>query len=53
MKDTNKKHSFMMNVMIILFSQVAVKILGLVYRMVITNIDGFGDQGNGYYNAGF
>ena len=53
MKDTNKKHSFMMNVMIILFSQVAVKILGLVYRMVITNINGFGDQGNGYYNAGF
>ena len=53
MKDNNKKHSFMMNVMIILFSQVAVKILGLVYRMVITNINGFGDQGNGYYNAGF
>ncbi len=53
MKDTNKKHSFMVNVMIILFSQVAVKILGLVYRMVITNINGFGDQGNGYYNAGF
>jgi len=53
MKDTKKKHSFMMNVMIILFSQVAIKILGLVYRMVITNINGFGDQGNGYYNAGF
>lgn len=53
MKDTNKKHSFMVNVMIILFSQIAVKILGLVYRMVITNINGFGDQGNGYYNAGF
>lgn len=53
MKDTNKKHSFMMNVMIILFSQVAVKVLGLVYRMVITNINGFGDQGNGYYNAGY
>ena len=53
MKNTKKKHSFMMNVMIILFSQVAIKILGLVYRMVITNIDGFGDQGNGYYNAGF
>lgn len=43
----------MVNVLIILFSQVAVKVLGLIYRMVITNIDGFGDQGNGYYNAGF
>ena len=53
MKETQKKHSFMMNVLIILFSQVMVKILGLVYRMVITNINGFGDQGNGYYNAGF
>lgn len=53
MKNTKKTHSFMMNVMIILFSQIAVKVLGLVYRMVITNIDGFGDQGNGYYNAGY
>lgn len=43
----------MKNVLIILFSQVLVKIMGLVYRMVITNIQGFGDQGNGYYNAGF
>lgn len=30
-----------------------VKLLGLVYRLVITNIDGFGDVVNGYYNAGF
>ncbi len=51
MKDN--KQTFMKNVLIILFSQVLVKILGLVYRMVITNISGFGDQGNGYYNAGF
>lgn len=51
MKD--KKHSFMNNVAIILCSQLLVKMLGLVYRMVITNIDGFGDKGNGFYNAGF
>lgn len=49
----NKKNSFMTNVSIVLFSQLAVKVLGLVYRMVITNIDGFGDAGNGYYNTGF
>lgn len=48
-----KKNSFMTNVSIILFSQIAVKVLGLVYRMVITNIDGFGDSGNGYYNTGY
>ncbi len=47
------KQSFMNNVAIILFAQFAVKLLGLVYRMVITNIDGFGNQGNGYYSAGF
>ncbi len=49
----DKKHSFMENVAIILCSQVLVKLLGMVYRMVITNIDGFGDAGNGYYNTGF
>ena len=49
----NKKTSFMTNVSIVLFSQLAVKVLGLVYRMVITNINGFGDAGNGYYNTGF
>lgn len=47
------KHSFMGNVAIILFAQIMVKVLGLVYRMVITNIDGFGNTGNGFYNAGF
>lgn len=48
-----KKPSFMMNVLTIIFSQVLVKLLGFAYRMVITNIDGFGDLGNGYYNFGF
>ncbi|MCH5213484.1 MAG: polysaccharide biosynthesis protein [Oscillospiraceae bacterium] len=41
------------NVVMILFAQITVKLLGMVYRMVITNIDGFGDAGNGFYNAGF
>lgn len=49
----NTNQSFMKNVSIILFAQFAVKILGLVYRMVITNVDGFLDKGNGYYSAGF
>ena len=50
---SEKTHSFMGNVAIILFAQLMVKVLGLVYRMVITNIDGFGNTGNGFYNAGF
>lgn len=41
------------NVIIILFAQILVKLLGVVYRMVITNIEGFGDSGNGFYTAGF
>lgn len=49
----NKKPSFMTNVLIVLIAQFAVKVLGMVYRMVITNIEGFGDSGNGFYTAGF
>ncbi len=49
----NNTQSFMGNVAIVLFAQLMVKILGMVYRMVITNIDGFGDAGNGFYTAGF
>lgn len=45
--------SFMVNVAIILFAQIMVKLLGLIYRMVLTNIRGFGDSGNGYLSAGF
>ena len=48
-----KKPSFLMNVLTIIFAQMAVKLLGLAYRMIITNVDGFGDIGNGYYNYGF
>lgn len=53
MENTNKKQTFMGNVMIILLAQIIVKLLGIIYRLVITNIDGFGNQGNGYYSAGF
>ncbi len=52
-KNKSTKNDFMNNVGIILLSQLAVKMLGLVYRMVITNIRGFGDTGNGFYSAGF
>lgn len=48
-----KKNSFMTNVGIIFISQILVKLLGMIYRMVITNIQGFGDAGNGFYSAGF
>lgn len=53
MEKNNKKSSFMINVAIVMLSQIAVKLLGMVYRVVITNLKGFGDLGNGYLNAGF
>ena len=48
-----RKQSFLLSVMIVLFSQVVVKLLGMVYRLIITNMEGFGDLGNGYLNAGY
>jgi stage V sporulation protein B len=48
-----KRQSFMMNVLTVVCSQIVIKLLGLVYRVVITNVDGFGDIGTGYYNYGY
>ena len=53
MTKQKKAPTFLMNVITIIFAQIAVKLLGFAYRMVITNIDGFGDMGNGYYNFGY
>lgn len=55
MNDIKKENSrsFMNNVAVILVSQIIVKIFGMIYRIVITNIDGFGDEGLGFYNVGF
>ena len=50
---TKKHNSFMQNVVILMFAQIMVKILGLIYRLVITNVEGFGDTGLGYYSAGY
>ncbi len=49
----SSKNKFMNDVGIILLAQLAVKLLGLLYRVVITNIEGFGDSGNGFYTTGF
>ena len=48
-----KSFSFMKNVLMLMFSEVIVKLLGLVYRLVITNAEGFGDTGLGYYSSGY
>jgi len=48
-----KKTSFMKNVLMLMIAQLVVKLLGFIYKMVIVNIEGFGDIGNGYYNTGY
>ena len=52
-KQTKKGTSFMKNVLILMFAQIMVKVLGLIYKFVITNFEGFGDTGLGYYSAGY
>lgn len=49
----NQKQTFMAGVMTIMFAQIVIKVLGLLYRLVITNVPYFGDEGNGLYGAGF
>ena len=48
-----KSTSFMKNVAMLMAAQILIKVLGFVYRLVIINVDGFGDIGNGYYDAGY
>lgn len=48
-----KKESFMQGVLALMVSQALIKILGLVYKLYLTNRPGFGDAGNAIYSAGF
>lgn len=48
-----KKESFIQGIIAIMFSQVIIKILGLVYKLYLTNKEGFGDEGNAIYSSGF
>jgi len=48
-----KGTSFMKNVAMLMIAQIIIKLLGFAYRLVILNVDGFGNIGNGYYDAGY
>lgn len=52
-KKMPKKETFMQGVITLIFSQVLVKLLGLVYTLYLTNREGFGDNGNGIVSAGY
>ena len=47
------KETFMQGVITLIFSQVLIKLLGLIYTLYLTNREGFGDKGNGIVAAGY
>lgn len=49
----NKKESIIQGIIALLFSQILIKIIGLVYKLYLTNREGFGDAGNAIYSSGF
>lgn len=49
----SKKESFMQGVVTLMFSQILIKLLGLIYTLYLTNREGFGDKGNGIVAAGY
>lgn len=53
MKKKPKTSSFMQGIFILIFSQVLIKILGLIHTLYLTNKHGFGDIGNAIYSSGY
>lgn len=43
----------MQGVVVLMVSQVIIKIVGLIYKLYLTNKQGFGDRGNAIYSAAF
>ena len=41
-----RKNRFLKNVLVLLFSQGIVKIVGIIYKLYLTNKLGYGDTGN-------
>lgn len=48
-----KKQTFMKGILVIMVSQVLIKVLGFIYRIVLTNFQQFADAGNSYYGSGY
>lgn len=53
MKRKARKESFMQSVLVLMLSQMLIKALGLIYKLYLTNREGFGDKGNAIYSSGF
>ena len=49
----NKRESILKGIIFLLISQVFIKIIGLIYKLYLTNREGFGDAGNAIYASGY
>ena len=48
-----KKQTFMKGVLMMMGAQLLIKVMGFVYRIILTNFPEFGDVGNSYYGSGY
>ena len=48
-----KKDTLKRGIVALLISQILIKMMGLVYKLYLTNRENFGDTGNAIYSAGF
>lgn len=48
-----KKQTFINGVLVIMLSQILIKVFGFIYRIILTNFPQFADEGNSYYGSGF
>ena len=48
-----KRQSFLKGVFLLTMAGILVKLIGFAYRVVLTNLPGYGDEGNGIYGAGY
>ena len=48
-----KKETFLQGILILMFSQILIKIMGLVQTLYLTNRKGFGDRGNAIYMGSY
>ena len=53
MENNKRQDKFIQGIMALMFSQVVIKILGMLYSVYLTNKNGFGDTGNAIYMSGY
>ena len=52
-KVKNKKEGFIKGVLALIFSQFVIKIIGIIYKVYLTNKSGYGDEGNAIFASAF